>query len=320
MLQELHTVSSLLCAALDRYSNACSALRNAYGFSYMHKLNNTIELMDTVTSELALVESYKSKLVQAQVEIKRAKNNLGNIPVKILPTEILTQIFHLVLPEQPCLLCTPELWRTESMRFPKYPDTLTHVYSQWWQIVPTSHGLWSHIDIALSCSLSDGFHDRATDYVARACQTPLDIHIRQVNHSPASDDGSEQESSNYGDDSNSWERWNNAMYGNSPEEFPFLSSSSGHRVRSLGLFALHQYRRMHSWALEHCLANYLPGGVSELLIHVPGGLSDLRLFETSLDPQSQYNVPSNHLLLSEHQLESAWHPTTTVSLKARYPH
>ncbi|KAG8689975.1 hypothetical protein FRC11_014595, partial [Ceratobasidium sp. 423] len=73
-------------------------------------------------------------------------------------------------------------------------------------------------------------------------------------------------------------------------------------------------------ALEHCLINCLPSGLSEFLIDVPCERSpSLNFFEVSPDLQNPEDASSTRLFLSEQQLESAWHPTTSLVLKGRYP-
>ncbi|KEP49494.1 F-box-like domain protein [Rhizoctonia solani 123E] len=279
MLEELHISSDLLCTVLDRYVNACSALRN--GCLYRNNINSAAELLGPVTDEMSLVESYKSKITQAQVEVKRARNSLANVPINSLPAEVLAYIFRLVLAQQCCPLRAPYHWDFEDPpQIPNYPDTLSHVCSQWRYIALATPGLWSHIDIALSCPLSKGFHDRATTYVARAHQTPLDIHlidpgyIRQVERSRASDDDSGSEQS-------------------------FDSADQ---------------------ALEHCLANCSSGSLFELVIDVPNEtMSYPILFETSSDLSPHDHASSTHLLLPKGQLENAWKSTTSLSLNGTYP-
>ncbi|KDN45683.1 hypothetical protein RSAG8_04767, partial [Rhizoctonia solani AG-8 WAC10335] len=322
MLEELHAASSLLSAALERYLNACSALHD--GCSY-HSSNTPTELSDSVNKELALVKAHMGKLTQAEVVVKRARNNLASVPINVLPSEVLVHIFHLVLVQQPCPLQVPYYWNSEStVRFPKYPDTFSHVCSRWRRIANASHELWSHIDIALSCSLSKGFCNRAVAYVARAHQAPLDIHfidpgcIRRVRRPTVHDYDSEQESS---DAENDTDDWNKAMYINNPKEFTFLAPSARPRIRSLGLLAHEQYHPIHNKALEHCLVNSLPSSLFELVTDVSGGgFIDPSFFETSLDLQNRKYASNTHFsgLLSEQQIESAWRSTATLYLRDRY--
>ncbi|KAL5637858.1 hypothetical protein ACGC1H_002209 [Rhizoctonia solani] len=325
MLKELHTASSLLCTALNRYVNACSALRN--DCSYKNSINGAVELLGAVTDEMDLVESYKSKLTQAQVEVKIARNNLANVPINSLPTEVLAHIFRLVLAQQCCPLRVPYHWDSESPpQIPKYPDTLSHVCSRWRHIALASPGLWSHIDIALSCPLSKGFHDRATTYVARAHQSPLDIHlidpgcIRQVERSGSyGDSGSEQEPFDYDNQFDDWIDWGISVHENNPEEFDFLVPSPEPRIRSLGLLVTYQNHPIHSRALEHCLANCMLGSLFELVIDVPSESMSLpSFFETSSDFLPQDHAASTQLLLPEQQLENALKSITSLSLDGRY--
>ncbi|KAG8733190.1 hypothetical protein FRC11_008049, partial [Ceratobasidium sp. 423] len=317
MLEELHTASGLLRVALERYTNACSTLHE--GSSYKNSINSSPELLDAVTNELDLVESYKSKLAQAQVSVKRARNNLASVPINSLPAEVLTHIFHLILVQQVCPLRVPSHWNSESpASFPEYPDTLSHVCSHWRQITLASHALWSHIDIALSCKLSKGFHKRAIAYVARANKSPLDIHlvdpgcIRQEYDDDFGQDSDEDE--------DEFDDWSDSIYDNNTGEFTFLTSSFKPQIRSLGLLVHYRYHPIHSRALEHCFSNCLPGGLSEFIMSVPGTTPSSRSFlETDSDPQNLGDPSGNQLAISEQQLESALHPTTALLLNGRYP-
>ncbi|KAG8690235.1 hypothetical protein FRC11_013015 [Ceratobasidium sp. 423] len=277
--------------------------------------------MDAVTSELDLIDSYRSKLIQAQVAVKRARNNLANVPINSLPAEVLAHIFHLVLAQQSCPLHATDHWDMENpVTFPKYPDALSHVCSRWRQIALASRVLWSHIDIALSCPLSRGFHDRAEAYVVRAHPMPLDIHLIDPGRlqpaeesEPAADDTSSGLSSLGAPDR--FDEWDDLMYDNNPEEFTFLSSSEAPYIRTLGLLVHYEYHPIHSRAMEHCLANCLLGSLSELTVHVPNeGYTTPTFFETRSDSST-----STYLCLSEQQLERVWHSVTTLHLQGKYP-
>ncbi|KAH7345719.1 hypothetical protein B0J17DRAFT_764311 [Rhizoctonia solani] len=307
MLDELHTASNLLHTALERYMNACSALRN--GSSYNNNIHSAVEISNTVAAQVDLIESYKNKLIVAEVAVKRARNNLANVPINALPPETLAHIFHLLLAQQPCPLRTTTHWSSDN------------------PIALDSHELWSHIDIALSCPLSNMFHNRAETYVARAHQVPLDIHfidpgyIRQTERSIALNNSSAHEYSAFDDESNDWADWINLDYDNNPEEFTFLSSSPQPLIRSLGLLVHHQYHPIHSRALGHCLVNCLPKGVSELVINVPNDASSSpSFFQPSPGWQDQEFVSCDQLSLTEQQLGKVWYPIKTLVLNGRYPH
>jgi len=302
---------------LERYIDACSTLQPACLRKY--GTNTAAELSSSVTRELELVETYRDMLTRAQVSVQRAKNNLKSVPISSLPAEVITYIFHLVLAQQPCPLRVPKHQASmKSLRLPKCPDILSHICSQWRQIALASHGLWSHVDIALSCNLSKGLHERAVTHVARAHQMPLGIHFvdigltRKVEISVAPD---ERETINSGGE------FDELMRNYNPQEFTFLTSSSRPWVRSLGLAVHHRYHPIHDRALDYCLVNCLPRGLSELIINVPNApFNDPSFFEPVLDPQNQIDESSTQLSLSQQQLESAWHPTTTLVLNGRYPH
>ncbi|KAG8755253.1 hypothetical protein FRC11_006159, partial [Ceratobasidium sp. 423] len=318
---ELHIASGLLHAALERYTNACSALHNEIPFK--NTINGVPELLSVMNNELQLVESYKGELTRAQVAVKKTRNSLANAPINTLPAEVLMYIFRLILSQRPCPLRVINHWNPRSpARFPKYPDILSHVCSRWRQIALASHELWSHIDIALSCSLSKRFHKRAITYVARAYSMPLDIHFIDPGCvQQAYNDGSEP----YDSDEEIGE-WVDSVYDYNPGEFTFLDFSPEPRIKSIGLLAQYRYHPIHNRALEYCLANCLPGSLSELVIDaacetlLPNrALPDSGFFETNPDLHNQEHVSAAHLFLSEQQLELAWHSTTSLVLKGRYP-
>ncbi|KAG8682889.1 hypothetical protein FRC11_014223, partial [Ceratobasidium sp. 423] len=275
-------------------------------------INSAAGLLNSVTSELRLAETYKDRLTQAQILVRQARNNPVNVRINSLPPEVLTHIFRLVLSPQPCPLRVIDHWnRHNPVIFPKYPDILSQVCSRWRQIAFASHGLWSHIDIALSCPLSRGFHERAQAYVARAHGAPLDIHfidpglIRQAGGFTMDDDYNQ---SAIIDD------WSDLMYNNNPKGFDFLTCSTMPCIKSLGLLVRYIYHPIHSRAMEHCFANCLLGGLTELTIDVPWMSSTPVFFETGSE-----SPPSTEHFLSEQQLERAWRSVTTLYLKGRYP-
>ncbi|CEL63119.1 hypothetical protein RSOLAG1IB_05159 [Rhizoctonia solani AG-1 IB] len=240
--------------------------------------------------------------------------------VNALPAEVLAYIFHLVSAEQPCASQIPYYWVDDTpVDFPKYPDVLAHVCSRWRQVALASHALWSHIDIVLSYPSSFGFHDRAKHYAARAQQIPIDIHIVDPGHHrgnkmPLTFLGSELDLT-MNHPLNARKTWEESMYEINPDVFDFLSLSVAPRVRALGLLVHFEYHDVHSKALEHCLANCLPGELSELNICVPGGAYIAPMF---IGPGGGLQY-STELALSEQQLERAWESVTTLRVEGRYP-
>ncbi|CAE6522477.1 unnamed protein product [Rhizoctonia solani] len=323
MLEDIHAASNLLRAALEQYIGACSTLHD--GHSFDNNINSEVELSNFVYSELNLVEAYKNKLRQAEAAVKRAKNNLTSVPVNTLPPEVLTHIFHLVLAQQPCSLRTPHYPSSRTpVPFPLYPEIFTHVCSRWRQIALASHKLWSHIDIHLSCPSSKAFHVRAKNYVTRAQQAPLDIHLIDSSclHEFKSrepeehDDSSRSESSEADSTIGDWDVWDRKVRSYNPEMFTFLATSPRPRIKSLGLAIYQEYHSVHSKALEHCLANCFPGDLSELFIDVPRTPGPLSPGPPHRDPALTTRFLS---FLTEQQLENAWRSTTILSLSGKYP-
>ncbi|KAH7345728.1 hypothetical protein B0J17DRAFT_640959 [Rhizoctonia solani] len=329
MLEELHTASSLLRAALERYVNACSSLHNAC--LYKSSISSATEILSSVSNELGLVENYKGELTHVQVVVKRVRNALADVPINSLPPEVLTHIFHIVLSQQPCpFQASGPSSLNNPARMLKYPDTFTHVCSRWRQIALTSPGLWSHLDISPACLFDRRLHNRAEAYITRACQTPLDIHFidtgicRQTESPPTDrdDSNSEEEISEFEDGSDNWSDRDSddAVYNKNPRKFQLLSFSTKPHIRSLGLLAHHEYNHINSRALACFLAICSTQGLSELVIDVPSRtLSTPAFIETCSNSDNRAITTFPRLSLSEQQLERAWHSVKFLNLKGIYP-
>ncbi|KAH7335308.1 hypothetical protein B0J17DRAFT_719846 [Rhizoctonia solani] len=139
MLDELRTASGALSAALDRYFTACISIKQqcSKGVSGMSQ-----EAANLITNEHLLINSYKTKLRQADAAVSIARNvMLTMIITNILPDEILSRVFHFAAYGEPCQF-------HNTYEYSAYPLLFTHVCSRWRQVAMNSPTLWSHIDIS----------------------------------------------------------------------------------------------------------------------------------------------------------------------------
>ncbi|CAE6467891.1 unnamed protein product [Rhizoctonia solani] len=320
MLDDLRTASTVLHTALEGYISACSALCNDR--SDETSVSSARKFLDSVLDELDLIKYYKEKLVQAEVAVKRKKNNLVDVPINGLPPEVLTYIFHLVLAQQPCPLRVDRYWDPNNpARLPMYPDTFSHVCSYWRRIALASPLLWSHIDIALSCPLSTAFHRRAQAYLSRARQIPLDIHLIDPGcYGPkrprVCECGEAHECAEDDDDRDcyDWEEWINDK---NPQEFTFLSSSVAPIIKSVGLKTHKDHHVVYNRALSYCLANCLPGDLVELVILLHDQSIGI------LNPRPDSQLPTEELAyyqlsLNEQELERVCRSVSTLQVNSGY--
>ncbi|EUC59674.1 F-box-like domain protein, putative, partial [Rhizoctonia solani AG-3 Rhs1AP] len=177
MLDELRSASDALNAALDRYLDICTSIRQHY-CKGDNNVSRDLEGLSLIANEVLLITSFKTKIHQADAAISLVRNTMPTVvPINALPEEILSRIFHLVTYGEPCKF-------HHTYEYPAYPTLLTHVCSRWRQAAINSPTLWSHIDLS-----SHGFrgsgepHERhlahAKTYLARAGQAQLDIHVAE---------------------------------------------------------------------------------------------------------------------------------------------
>lgn len=170
MIDGLHNSRASFNAALQDYLDVLS---NAASKSTSQSIAKGI------TAELEFITSCSTKLKQARVMINRARNSYAAIvPINVLPFEIITRIFRLVLDVQPCYYHNFIPYHPENITL-KPPESLSHVCSRWRQIALGSHQLWTHIDVIPfhSPSKFEGFLARGETFAARAGSLPLHIHM-----------------------------------------------------------------------------------------------------------------------------------------------
>ncbi|CEL61270.1 hypothetical protein RSOLAG1IB_09892 [Rhizoctonia solani AG-1 IB] len=178
VIGELATTSSLLREALDRYHTACSAIRRTCVANGLAE-QLPPELPIRVSEEIEQLAAYELILHDAKSAINFARNSGSFTSINVLPREIISYIFSLVVADEHCGLkqkrtsgraCTHTV-------LSKYPDILTHVCSYWRQIALGSHALWTHIDLSFDNSISAQLVSRADTYASRAGQASLHLHI-----------------------------------------------------------------------------------------------------------------------------------------------
>ncbi|KAG8699946.1 hypothetical protein FRC11_013320 [Ceratobasidium sp. 423] len=149
MLDELRTASDLLQLALDRYLNACLALKHSSeGYPSLACQPQPERFTSPVViNEVPLLVKYDLKLRKSKAAILQYLNlRLDVVPISRLPADILVRIFrHLVEGERN----RPRSARQETV-ITKYPMTLSHVCANWRQIVLQSSSLWSCITLTSS--------------------------------------------------------------------------------------------------------------------------------------------------------------------------
>ncbi|ELU39677.1 glycoside hydrolase family 29 protein [Rhizoctonia solani AG-1 IA] len=178
MIEELVVSSSLLQEALNRYRAACSAVRRScIADGLMNGLPH--ELSNRVRKEMELLSSYEVKFHDAKSAISFVRNTASFAPINILPREIMSRIFQLVVVGESCSQQKEVPYDPQStgVSISNYPGVLTHVCSLWRQIALSSSILWTHIDLSLDPLVRVQLNYRANIYASRAGQLPLYLHI-----------------------------------------------------------------------------------------------------------------------------------------------
>ncbi|KAL5638660.1 hypothetical protein ACGC1H_003125 [Rhizoctonia solani] len=202
----------------------------------------------------------------------------------ILPPEILVEIFFLVCNIQ-ANACPARIDVDRPKRnnhpFSKEPVILSHVCSQWRQIVVSQASLWSHIDV-----FPDRFNDpilsaRSETYAARSSQALLDVHI-VISYLHAIPDG---------------------MF---TIGFSFLTAIAP-RIQSLTVHSAcgDIAGELCSSAVTACFANCVPGILTQVSI------------ETVIVSQwdASINTGINHHQIKESALEAVWLPVKFLRLE-----
>ncbi|CAE6477331.1 unnamed protein product [Rhizoctonia solani] len=304
MPQELTVAGEQLSSALDRYAQVCRITRDACING--GQLNNNPDLVRSLEKEASDISSYFQRLGDARGAVQMARSTIPQIiPACALPTEILTHIFQLVLPD--CLVQRGYFGEISKIKYPMYPDALAHVCSSWRQVAINSPSIWTHIDIALDHPLNRGLFSRAKAYVARAGQLPLEIHI--------SDPGSEREKnhSNAQDSvlgpSHEWEDLH---------EFKILAFNAVPiKTLQVDLSVSGRYREIYYSVLEYFFARCKPGLLTKYIARTNSAWIDSPFIEPAETPHSQ---DSELLAVPTHHLGKLWLRISSVRLNCFCPH
>ncbi|KAG8744102.1 hypothetical protein FRC10_010783 [Ceratobasidium sp. 414] len=179
----------LLTASVQRYLDACTTLEKVCS-NALHLFDNatqTPHVLDDVDEELAHLTSHLSKLGQAQTAMSLTRNRSPKlVPVNLLPREILSHIFELVVIAN--LWGFHPVWDTDDedsdsdpeleleLEPPHHPSRLSEVCKYWHQVVTGTPVLWSYIDLVVS-EPHRIFYTRASQFVERAVGVPLLVRI-----------------------------------------------------------------------------------------------------------------------------------------------
>ncbi|KDN35878.1 hypothetical protein RSAG8_11240, partial [Rhizoctonia solani AG-8 WAC10335] len=146
MLDELRVSGDLLRLALDRYLNACLAIKRCpteysrpAGQPQFQCLTSRV-----VLNEISLLGEFETKLRKSKTAILQTANlHPDVVPISKLPTDILVRIFKQLTEEE----YEHAFLDKQKDAINKYPMTLAHVCSNWRQIVFQSPLLWSYITL-----------------------------------------------------------------------------------------------------------------------------------------------------------------------------
>lgn len=170
MIDELQTSSNILKAALERYRNACLALKSQY------ELGNTFsDFSEIVVNALQQIASYESKIDEIRKIVHTIRNRRSNIvPISALPPELLSRIFLLARRTGPCCLARGTAL---SECHPESLVPILHVCSYWRSVALALPALWTHVDIAPYHKLNKRLLTFGKLFAANTGKAPLEIHI-----------------------------------------------------------------------------------------------------------------------------------------------
>ncbi|EUC56469.1 F-box-like domain protein [Rhizoctonia solani AG-3 Rhs1AP] len=238
-------------------------------------------------------------------------NPLAPISIENLPAELLARIFRFAHDGEHCLAPDPDLISRDGphrwLKFPKQPDTLSHVCSTWRRIALNTSYLWSHIDIAIDDSSNNNLFARAKVYAQRSGSRALEIHI--------CDPGSERER----------QKWLARQYDIIPgeytdlHEFKFLDANVV-PIRSLILdvCVFNHLRRAHYSALEYFLTKCATGELTHYIVRANVSRST-PFVETTGNPQTPQGGRINLLQLPRSQLEERWRFVNVLHVNSLCP-
>ncbi|KAL5639847.1 hypothetical protein ACGC1H_006426 [Rhizoctonia solani] len=178
IIEELDKASYLLSFAIERYAQACASVAH----SFESGGGAAKALLSSAKKELSALASYDQNYQRAKVSLRRVRNRCPElVPIHILPSEILSQIFCSV---DYCCISKQAVELCKSRNTSTTPETYLEVCSWWRRVAMESSYLWTHIDLICLCSFQafDQQHNvralqRAMAFATQAGRASLDIHI-----------------------------------------------------------------------------------------------------------------------------------------------
>ncbi|CEL60595.1 hypothetical protein RSOLAG1IB_03833 [Rhizoctonia solani AG-1 IB] len=313
MTNKLEKASSQLGSALDEYLDACASV-----YPPEDGGNKALNLHRSVESEWHRTISHRTKLDRAQEAISIIRKHTvyrGITTIKDLPHEIITHIFHLIIAGQPCLTHHTTSSYKPIIKYPQYPDCLSHICSSWRRIAVNSPALWAHIDIALDHSLNPSLFERASAYASRAGSCPLSIHISNTRSTREKERHSLRQTVTDPILYEAWGDWEDL------QEFKCLNALSRIKTLEVDLYLLDGLRDCHFSMLEYFLARCEPGIFTQYTT---------RVWTTSVLPPvgGPFIEPANEprtikgvlLSLPSRHFETIWLGTSSIRVNGLCPH
>ncbi|KAH7335590.1 hypothetical protein B0J17DRAFT_81521 [Rhizoctonia solani] len=176
MLDELHTASDLLRVAIDRYLNACLAIKcwptEGRLLAQPGGLTGS-----TIAKQLPRLFEYETKLCKSKTTILQSINTYPDVvPISKLSTDILLHVFQELVDME---------YRVPSSSaagkgIPKYPVMFAHICAKWRQIVHQTPSLWSRVRFTTDVRTNKQFLAYMDFHAIRAEQALMDIYISDL--------------------------------------------------------------------------------------------------------------------------------------------
>ncbi|CAE6455675.1 unnamed protein product [Rhizoctonia solani] len=295
-------------SALDQYIQSCSHAQGAW--IQRGRLNNTPKFLANLDRLSNDITSHIQRLQDVRVAINKTSNSTVKVaPINSLPPEILARIFCLVASVRPCFIERDRRGNFSQIKYPLYPDALSHVSSFWRRVAIGTPSLWAHIDITLDRSLNPGPFARAKVYATRAGQLPLEIHI--IDPTLVAKEGELGEPE--------YDPSHNRDY---LPEFEILTSDAV-PIKSLELDmdvrTYHQYREIYYSALEYFFARSIPGVLKRYVVRcfIDEWIGPHPFIEPVDMP---YSLDGALLAIPSARLDKLWLPISTIRISGLCPH
>ncbi|CAE6472548.1 unnamed protein product [Rhizoctonia solani] len=313
MTKRLEQASSRLGSALDEYLDACISVHLP-----LDRGNKAQNFRRSVESEWYRTVTHREKIERAQEAVGTAMKytvNRGVTAIKDLPPEIITHIFQLVVAGQPCLANRSSTSYELTIKYPQYPDCLSHICSSWRRIAMNSPVLWSHIDIALDHSLNPNLFKRANAYARRVGLYPVSIHIANAKSIREQERHSLRQTVTDPVLYEAWGDWEDL------QEFKFLTELTRIKSLEIDLCLLDGLRDCHFSMLEYFLARCEPGTFTQYTTRVSATTRLPPAGGSFIEPANAPRTIKGALLcLPSRHFESIWLGTSSIRINGLCPH